>query len=248
MTPLRLRSIITLLLLLACPLVVPASAAAAAARQQEEPEATAKPIVGYLSRYQLRYMDVHAAETLAWDQCPKKDACRISGIANSRGATLEVTASAEIHARLARVFAEHDAAPPSQTFQLVILAAGNKPNGPVPALTPGAQKALDDIKGFLPFKHYRVLDTVFLRVTQGEVAQAQVAGLLGNTYELIVRFQAGGLEGKQLFLNSFILKEGKDENLISTSFSMNAGETVVVGTSAAPPSEEALVAILTALP
>lgn len=246
MTALRLRSITTLLLLLACPLAV--SAASAAARQQEEPDATAKPIQGYGSNYQLRYMDVHAAETLAWDQCPQKDACRITGVASGRGATLSVTAPAEIHAKLARVFAERDSAPPTQTFHLVILAAGNKPNGPVPTLTPGAQKALDDIKGFLPFKHYRVLDTVFLRVTQGDVAQSQVAGLLGSTYHLTMRFQAGGLEGKKLFINALVLETAKDDNLIQTSFSMDSGETVVVGTSSAPPSEEALVAILTALP
>jgi hypothetical protein len=242
MTPLRLRSISILLLLLAFPLAVPA-----AARQQEEPEAP-KPISGYEASYQLRYMDVHVAETLAWDQCPQKSDCRITGAASGRGALLRVITSPEIHARLARVFAERDSAPPTQTFNLVILAAGNKPNGPVTTLPQGAQKALDDIKGFLPFKHYRVLDTVFLRVTQGDVAQAQVAGFFGSTYGLTLRYQAGGLEGKQLFINGFGLETAKDENLIQTSFSMNAGETVVVGTSSAPPSEEALVAILTALP
>lgn len=245
MTPVRLRLITILLLLLACPLAV------SAARQQEEPEAPVKPvkpIVGYEANYQLRYLDVHAAETLAWDQCPQKSDCRITGVASGRGALLSVIASPEIHARLARVFAERDSAPPTQTFHLVILAAGNKPNGPVPTLAPGAQKALDDIKGFLPFKHYRVLDTVFLRVTQGDVAQSQVAGLLGSAYHLTMRFQAGGLEGKELFINGFILKNDKDENLLHTSFSMSSGETVVVGTSSAPPAEEALVAILTALP
>ena len=242
MTALRLRSITILLLLLACPLAVSAAA------RQEEPEATVKPVAGYAANYQLRYMDVHAAETLAWDQCPQKDACRITGAASGRGALLSVTASPEIHAKLARAFAERDSAPPTQTFHLVVLAAGNKPNGPAPTLAPGAQKALDDIKGFLPFKHYRVLDTVFLRVTQGDVARAQVAGFLGSTYSLTLRYQAGGLEGKQLFINGIGLETAKDESLIQTSFSMNAGETVVVGTSSAPPSEEALVAILTALP
>jgi hypothetical protein len=63
-----------------------------------------------------------------------------------------------------------------------------------------------------------------------------------------LRYQAGGLEGKQLFINGFGLETAKHENLIQTSFSMSSGETVVVGTSSAPPSEEALVAILTALP
>lgn len=243
MTPLRLRSIIILLLLLTCPLAV------SAAEQLAEPEATTvKPIEGYRNRYVVRYLDVHAAETLVWEQCPQKDACRVGGEPSGRGAILDVIASPEIHARIARVLSERDAVPSTQTFQLVVLAAGNKPNGPVPSLAPGAQKALDDIKAFLPFKHYRVLDTVWVRVTQGDVAQAQVAGFFGHTYGLAMRFQSGGVDGKQLFINAFELEGENEKELIQTSFSMNAGETVVVGTSSAPPSEEALVAILTALP
>ena len=238
MTPVRLRSMTVLLLLLACPL--------AAFAAQEEPRPEARP-GAYFNRYQVRYLGVHAAQMLAWEQCPQKDACQIKGLTEGRGAVLDVVADSATHAALARVFAERDV-PRTQSFQLVILATGNKPNGPNPALSEGAQKALDDIKGFLPFKNYRLLGTTLVRVNQEDVARAQVAGFSGSTYGLVLRFRAGGADGKKLFIDAFNLEDAKDNNLIQTAFAMDVGETVVVGTSSTPLSEEALVAILTALP
>jgi hypothetical protein len=236
-----LRPTLALLLLFACPVVLQAA--------QQEPEQPAKPIRGYWSRYDIRYLDVHVAETLAWDQCPEKSACAVKGLrSGGRGAVLEVTADSEVHARIARVLAERDSAPRAQAFQLVLLAAGNKSNGPVPALSEGAQKALDDMRKFLPFTHYRMLDTALIRVTQDDVAEARIAGLAVHPYKVVMRFRAGGADGKELFIDGFGLDEPNDRDLIQTSFSMDVGETVVVGTSSVGSGQEALVAILTALP
>jgi hypothetical protein len=231
-----LRPTAVLLLLLGCPLL------ALAAQDRPEPS--------YGSRYDIRYLSVHTAESLVWDLCPQKDACIVRGLANAngRGAVLEVTADHETHARIAKALAERDSAPRTQVFQLVLLAAGNKPNGPAPALSEGAQKALDDMKKFLPFTQYRLLDTALVRITQDDVAQSQVAGLNASRCKLIMRFQAGGADGKALFVNGFGLDEINGPQLIQTSFSMDVGETVVVGTSNAGGGQEALVAILTALP
>ncbi|HVG09243.1 MAG TPA: hypothetical protein VNM67_16165 [Thermoanaerobaculia bacterium] len=231
-----LRPIAALLLLLACPLM------ASAAQDRPEPS--------YGSRYDIRYLSVHAAESLVWDLCPQKNACVVRGLANAngRGAVLEVNADHETHARIAKALAERDSAPPTQVFQLVLLAAGNKSNGPAPTLSEGAQKALDDMKKFLPFTHYRMLDTALLRVTQDDVAQAQIAGLLGTRYKVAMRFRAGGTDGKSLFIDGFGLDEMNDRDLIQTSFSMDVGETVVVGTSSVGAEQDSLVAILTALP
>lgn len=205
----------------------------------------------YDNRYDIRYLDIHAAETLAWEQCPDKNACIVMGALNSdrRGSVLTVRADSETHARLARILAERDSSPQTQVFHLVVLAAGNKPNGPAPTLAPGAQKALDDLKAFLPFKSYRIVDTALLRVTRDDVARAQVAGLFASPYEVAMRFRAGGPDGKKLFIDGFGLDDDKDNDLIQTSFSMDVGETVVVGTSSVGGgSQEALVAILTAVP
>jgi hypothetical protein len=209
-----------------------------------------RPDPSYSSRYDIRYLSVHTAESLVWDLCPQKDACLVRGLANAngRGAVLDVNADHETHARIAKALADRDSAPPTQVFQLVLLAAGNKSNGPAPTLSAGAQKALDDMKKFLPFTNYRMLDTALLRVTQDDVAQAQVAGFAVHPYKVAMRFRAGGADGKSLFIDGFGLDEPNGHDLIQTSFSMNVGETVVVGTSSVGGGQEALVAILTALP
>ena len=227
-----LRPIAVLLLLLAGPLAA-----------QDRPAT-------FDSRYDIRYLSVHTAESLVWDLCPRKDACVVKGLANGngRGAVLEVRADHETHARIAKALAERDSAPPTQVFQLVLLAAGNKPNGPAPTLSEGAQKALDDTRKFLPFTHYRMLDTALLRVTQDDVAQAQISGLNASRYKVAMRFRAGGADGKALFVDGFGLDESNERDLIQTSFSMNVGETVVVGTSSVGGGQDSLVAILTALP
>jgi hypothetical protein len=239
MRALRL-SLIPLLLLLALPLAAPAA-------QEEPSQKTPTRSGAYFGRYITRYLDVSSALTLAWEQCPQREACEIKGLSQDRGAVLDVTVDAATHERLARAFAKHDV-PRTQSFQLVILAASNKPNGDVPALYTGAQKALDDIKGFLPFKSYRILDTALIRVTQYDVAKAQVMGLSVNTYQVTLRFRTAGTEGKKLLLDVFALKDQKDDDLIHTSYSMDVGETVVVGTSSVDGAQEALVVLMSAMP
>jgi hypothetical protein len=203
----------------------------------------------YDNRYDIRYLDIHAAETLAWEQCPDKNACVVMSALNTdrRGGVLTVRADSETHAKLARVLAERDSAPPTQTFHLVLLAAGNK-DGPAPELAAGARKALDDMKGFLPFKSYRVVDTALVRVIRDEMVQARVLGPSGSNATLMLRFSSGGADGKKLFVNTFNLSDEKSGRLIQTAFSMDVGESIVVGTSSVSGSEEALVTILTAVP
>lgn len=210
-------------------------------------------------RYDVRFLDIHAAETLAWELCSDKNACVIQGLKSSnRGAILNVRADSATHARIAKALSERDL-PRTQSFQVVLLAAGGKANGGTPDLAPGAQKALDDLKQFLPYKTYRTLDTAWVRITQDDVAQARMAGLLDATYELVLRFRSGGTDGKQLLIDGFGLKAPGDllqtglkapgdHTLIQTTFAMSAGETVVVGTSSVSGSQEALVALLTAVP
>ncbi|MES1242857.1 MAG: hypothetical protein ABUT39_14675 [Acidobacteriota bacterium] len=204
----------------------------------------------YDTRYEIRYLDIHAAESLAWEQCPDKSACVVMGALNvdRRGGALTVRADSETHAKLARVLAEKDAAPPTQTFHVVLLAAGNKDSNPAPELAAGARKALDDMKGFLPFKSYRVVDTSLIRVIRDETVQARVLGPSGSNATLILRFSSGGADGKKLYLNTFTLNDEKSGRLLQTAFSMDVGESIVVGTSSVSGSDEALVTIVTAVP
>jgi len=257
------RSIAAALLLMAAPL------AAAAPRQAEE--STPKPSSTYGNRYDIRFMDLHAAEVLAWEQCSVKERCKVTALALSgdpvRKGHLEVSADGATHERIARALAVQDSTPRTQTFQVVLLAAGSKAGSSASDLSKSAQKALDDLREFLPYKSYQVLDTAWLRTTQG--AEGRLVGRQGAAYNLRLRFRpVGGAEDKNLFVELFRLDEEPGtprasseakvgepgiaprapRDLIETSFGLKEGETIVVGTSKIDGSDEALVVLLTAVP
>lgn len=257
MRPLRIPRMLPALLFLLC--------AAGAAAQAPAPRAENDPARFRTVRYEIHYLDLHAAEALAWDQCPAtiKDRCQVSGAStqDSRLKYLEVYADAPTHERIARALLKADATPHTQVFQAVLVAASNHPGGAAPDLPPGAQKALADIRTLLPFKSYEQLDAVFLRTT--ERVDGHLAGRDGRRYGITLRFRSGGEDGKQLFVDIFRFgeeatfppeqggKKGPPRNpseLISTSFSLQQGETIVVGTSRSGDGDEALVLLLTAVP
>ncbi|HYG62879.1 MAG TPA: hypothetical protein VEL74_09885, partial [Thermoanaerobaculia bacterium] len=114
----------------------------------------------YINRYEIRFLDLHAAELLAWNQCPTKERCKVTSLVSpgeqdkpSR-TYLEVSADATVHERIVQALAKEDAAPRTRTFQVVLLLADSKPEGSAPRLPEGAQKALQDIRDLLPFKSY----------------------------------------------------------------------------------------------
>jgi len=163
-------------------------------------------------------------------------------------------------------------APPSgrtYTFQLVLLAASV--DGPagfenVPA---NAQKALADVKDFLPYKSYRLLDLAWLRSSRS--AEAQLAGPDGRTLSAQIRFFSPQDEPQRIEVQRLVVVEAplverilleaprQDgaptavapraiRPLLETSFGMRVGETVVVGTSKLDGPSKALVVLLSALP
>lgn len=250
------------LLLLAVPL------AAAAPRQEE---ATPKPSATYGNRYEIRFMDLHAAEVLAWEQCADKERCKVTALAVSgdpaRKGYLEVSADTSTHERIARALARQDATPRTQTFQVILLAASAKAGASATDLSQSAQKALNDLRDFLPYKSYQVLDSTWLRTTQ--TAEGRLVGRHGMGYSLRLRFRpVGGAEDKNLFVEIFRIDEEPGmprpsaeakpgeaalaprapRDLIDTSFGLKEGETIVVGTSKLDGSDEALVVLLTAVP
>jgi hypothetical protein len=260
---------IVLTLLLALP-AVPLAAKPA----QETP---APPAELTTSRVEIRYLDLHTAEQLAWDQCPDKERCRISASAflgdasakwvgdTSLKGFLEVRSDSATHERIARALAKADAAPLTQSFQLLLLAASTH-GSDEPDVPPSAHRALADLRGFLPYKGYKLLDSSWLRATQDRATEGRVVGRGDQGYSVKLRFRITGNE--QMFLDRFELNEElltprpdsaakKGEpavaphaprDLISTSFSLKKGETIVVGTSKIDGSEDALVVLLTAVP
>jgi hypothetical protein len=260
---------IVLTLLLALP-AVPLAAKPA----QETP---APPVARTTVRVEIRYLDLHTAEQLAWDQCPDKEGCRISASAFLGDASakwvgdsalkgfLEVWSDSATHERIARALAKADAAPLTQSFQLLLLAASTHKAAGEPDVPASAQKALADLRGFLPYKSYQLLDSSWLRATQDRVTGGRVVGRQDAEYRVRLRFRITGND--QMFVDDFDLteetstprppsdaKKGEPvaphgpRELIATSFSLKKGETIVVGSSKIDGSDEAIVVLLTAVP
>jgi hypothetical protein len=225
---------------------------------------------GYGSRYEIRYLGPHAAQTLGWDQCAaeKVTDCSVR-VFTEQGekavkTILEVFAPREVHENISRALLRQDAGPETQTFYVVLLAASPKPSGTPANLSPAANKALQDLQGFLPYRGYQVLDTALLRGTREMTGR--LVGPEGVGYRLELWFQQpGGPESKSLYVQSFQLAEegpvpvgaatanGKRDarpprQLIRTSFTTQKGETLVVGTSRLDGGDDALVLLLTASP
>jgi hypothetical protein len=251
-------------LLLVALLLLPGALFAA---QDDPPRATQS------NRYEIRFMDIHAAEVMAWDQCIQKDRCKITALAitgdsNFRG-YLEVTAEPAVQEKIARALAKADGIPHTQSFQLLLLAADAKAGNQDAGIPANAQKALDDLKGFLPYKSFELLDAVWLRGTQDRTVQSRLAGRGGHGYEARLRFRSvGNPADKNLFFDTFHIRDeahtprppaadGADgprlapqpiRDLISTTFGIKVGETLVVGTSKMNGTNEALIVLITAVP
>jgi hypothetical protein len=247
----HLRTLLAALLLLAS---LAAPAAAAQGGDGSPP---------YGNRYLISHLDLHAAELLAWDLCPQKERCKVSSTMTGEGVkVLEVLADAATHERIVQALAREDAAPPTQVFQLHLLEGSTAEAGATPADLPaGARKALEDLRGFLPYKSYRLLDAAWLPTTGG--VQARLVGDGGASYQAELRFKrVGDRKENRLFVEFFRLHEEgtslalKDaqgnprppRQLITTSFGLDIGETVVVGTSRVDgASDKAFVILLTAV-
>lgn len=217
----------------------------------------------YGNRYLISHLDLHAAELLAWERCPEKERCKVSSTMTGEGVkVLEVLADAATHERIVQALAREDAAPSTQVFQLHLLEGSTGGTAAAPAdLPPGARKALEDLRGFLPYRSYRLLDAAWLPTTGG--VQARLVGDGGASYAVDLRFKrVGDRKEKQLFVEFFRLNEegtspaltdaqGKPRpprQLITTSFGLDIGETVVVGTSRVDgASDRAFVILLTAV-
>ena len=213
-------------------------------------------------RYEIRFMDLHTAEVLAWDQCPQKERCRVASLAlpGEKRKYLEVRAEPAVQEKIARALAREDTQPRTHGFQIVLLAASVKPGGGGSEVPANVQKALADLKGFLPFKSYEVLDTAWLSGTQDRGMEARLVDRQGAGYLVALQFHDTGTPADHtLFADAFRLRaeafkpQGSTEtrpggSLIDTSFGVKEGETIVVGTSKVSGSNEALVVLLTAVP
>jgi hypothetical protein len=168
-------------------------------------------------------------------------------------------------------YAESGAGPRFNGFG-VSLVLGEAQGGVTDKLPAGATKALLDLKDFLPYKSYRVLDTLWM---QPSTSHPTLKGLEGKSYELYI--DANGYDQKNVSVRMVRLWDSSASRAVTTppalttvpeispgrsgravfgnvasplidvnSLNINFGETVVVGTSRLQ-GDRALILLITAL-
>ena len=146
----------------------------------------------------------------------------------------------------------------TQLFQVILLRGATSGSEELTGLPRNAEKAVKDVRDFLPFKSYKLLDSALLRID--ESGKTQLDGIPPQQYEVSFAFRP--VAGNKLSIWSFRLVAVKPKGgtplprgvapeaeraLIDTSFTVDLGETIVVGSSKLGGSE-ALVVLFTALP
>lgn len=213
----------------------------------------------YGNQYSLDVLEPEAAEAIAWRHCPAEGEghCRVAIESPSR---LFVEAEAPTHRRIAHALAEAQRVPSAQIFQVDLLVAERNGDQGLGGLSEGARRALADARSLLPYTGYKSLGTGLLRTN--DRATAIINGPGDADYRCGIHFQNSvSLDGRRLVVRRFSLarlpaplvgsesaetKEGVE--VLSTSFGMKPGETVVVGTSKLEGADRALVVLLTAKP
>jgi len=161
----------------------------------------------------------------------------------------------------------------SQLFHVTLVAASKSGGGTAAGNLPkGVAKALDDIKDFLPYQSYRVVDSALVRASRE--AHPRLEGPDGSLYRADMVFREAPQESgvRSFLVEHFELgKEPRMEDLeavmdgrrggamaqvaplapepnLTASFRIAKGETVVVGSSRLDGDDDALIVLLTAVP
>src|SRR5512139_2632908 len=91
------------------------------------------------------------------------------------------------------------------TFQLVLLVAGTEGAEQFENVPANARKALDDVKGFLPYTSYRLLDLAWLRSSR--TAEAQISGPDGRSLSASIRFNTEPSDPSRIEIQRLVIVE-----------------------------------------
>jgi len=144
-----------------------------------------------------------------------------------------------------------------QGFSLLLLLGEAQGTTQPENISAPARKALADIKDFLPYKSYRVLDTLWVAGSDNGNTSGGLRGLDNENYEFQLRSfprnptatpetPDAALSRAQFRLITRPSATGGPVLILDNSFNISAGETVVVGTSRVQ-GDRALVVLLTAV-
>lgn len=160
-------------------------------------------------------------------------------------------------------------------FAITLVLGDTKSTGASDTIPPPARKALGDVKDFLPYKEYRLLDSQWMLCCGGRPVLTRLKGLDQREYAVEVFVTRGGAKLEILQVR-FVLtdasagdkgdggiaaapgsegsgkepgrRDGPGRTVMDASFQMGITETVVVGTSRLKGGDTALIAVLTASP
>ena len=161
---------------------------------------------------------------------------------------------------------EEKGQPVPQGFSVVLVLGDNQLSAMGDNVPAAARKALADIKDFLPYRGYRLLDAQWILGSQHSTSRLR--GPEDQEYQLTLRSVSQGGRVHVTFqlqepgatilalrqADEKALRPGAElapihtRGVIETSFAMDIGETVVVGTSRIRGGDKALIALLTAVP
>jgi hypothetical protein len=140
-----------------------------------------------------------------------------------------------------------------QGFSLLLLLGDTQGAAQPANISAPARKALADIKDFLPYKNYRILDTQWVAGSDDGSSSGSLRGLDNENYQFTLRTfgrtPQPGVSDTSLGRAQLRVWTGTTPNvtfLLDNSFNITTGETVVVGTSRVQ-GDRALVVLLTAV-
>lgn len=146
----------------------------------------------------------------------------------------------------------------NQLFQVILLRGATTGSAEIVGLPKNAEKAIRDMRDFLPFKSYRLLDSALLRVQ--DFGKARLSGIAPQQYEVRVAYRTqpnGKISIWEFKIVAMKLPGATplppgvapeaERAIIDTSFTIDFGETIVVGSSKLG-GDQALIVLFTALP
>lgn len=131
----------------------------------------------------------------------------------------------------------------TQMFQVVLLSASTEPLSAKGDMPKNVASALADVKSFLPYRHFQLLDVGILRTNLS--GRTIIRGPKGEPCEVSFAMMVDPNDPQRILIKRFrLVSPGQD--LIDTAFDIHVGETMVVGTSRIMGDPVALMVMLTA--
>jgi GWxTD domain-containing protein len=134
--------------------------------------------------------------------------------------------------------------PAWRRFQVTLVYASTSPeqHERLEIFPPGVTKGMNDVRALLPWKSYRFVDAITFSARSAEPATSSILAPSGKPYRVELRFTEAGAS---LNVSPFRVGRASGDEILSTTFAIEPGETVSVGTSRGGEAKEALLFFVT---